>query len=90
MNKIYHLKKKTEINWNDASDLGLIYKINKEVLHPLGLAMTRDTFGSSNGLVVNDEPYTFTQDVIDKNENLLKDLEQNILNILDAVEPIQK
>ena len=30
------------INWNQASELGLIGRINREVLHPLGLAMTRN------------------------------------------------
>lgn len=30
------------INWNQASELGLIVRINREVLHPLGLAMTRN------------------------------------------------
>lgn len=31
-----------EIDWNEMSKLGLIERINKEILHPLGLAMTRD------------------------------------------------
>ena len=31
-----------KINWNLASKLGLVYRINHEVLHPLGLAMCRD------------------------------------------------
>lgn len=30
------------IDWNVASELGLIERINIEVLHPLGLAMTRN------------------------------------------------
>lgn len=30
------------INWNQASELGLIERINTEILHPLGLAMARD------------------------------------------------
>ena len=30
------------INWNQASELGLIVRINREILHPLGLAMTRN------------------------------------------------
>lgn len=30
------------INWNQMSELGLIYKINKDILHPLGLAISRN------------------------------------------------
>lgn len=45
-----------EINWNNASELGLIQRINKEILHPLGLAMTRDPVdGSSKSLLVADD-----------------------------------
>lgn len=29
----------TEINWNQASEMGLIERINTEILHPLGLAI---------------------------------------------------
>lgn len=46
------MKMKT-IDWNKASELGLIRRINEEVLHPLGLAITRDPkTGSSNFLVI--------------------------------------
>ncbi|MDI5830186.1 DUF7415 domain-containing protein [Shewanella xiamenensis] len=30
------------INWNQMSELGLIEKINREILHPIGLAIARD------------------------------------------------
>ncbi len=30
------------INWNDMSDLGLIRRINEWILHPIGLAISRD------------------------------------------------
>ena len=43
-----------KIDWNKASDLGLIVRINKEILHPLGLAMFRDTDnGNSQGVFVS-------------------------------------
>lgn len=42
-----------EIDWNTASKLGIITRINKEVLHPLGLAMTRNpSTGSSDSLLI--------------------------------------
>ena len=31
-----------EINWNKMSELNLITRINSEILHPLGLAMSRN------------------------------------------------
>jgi hypothetical protein len=30
------------IDWNKLSQMGLIERINREILHPLGLAMARD------------------------------------------------
>lgn len=41
------------INWNQASALGLIERVNSEVLHPLGLAMTRTpATGFSHAILV--------------------------------------
>lgn len=42
------------LDWNELSDRGLIERINREVLHPLGLAMMRDpTTGQSRGAIVS-------------------------------------
>lgn len=44
------------IDWNKASELGLIQRINKEILHPLGLAMSRNpTNGTSENLLIADD-----------------------------------
>lgn len=44
------------INWNQMSELGLIERINREVLHPIGLAMSRDIeTGSSDSIFVADD-----------------------------------
>ena len=41
------------INWNQMSELGLIERINREILHPLGLAVTREPdSGNSTGILV--------------------------------------
>ncbi|HGK7310691.1 TPA: hypothetical protein ACJ51G_000661 [Aeromonas hydrophila subsp. hydrophila] len=40
------------INWNQASELGLIVRINREILHPLGLSMSRDPKGQKHSFVV--------------------------------------
>jgi hypothetical protein len=44
------------IDWNTASKLGLIERINKEILHPMGLAMTRNPeTGVSESLLISDD-----------------------------------
>jgi len=45
-----------KIDWNKASELGLIERINKEILHPLGLAMCREVeTGISPCLLIADD-----------------------------------
>ncbi len=44
------------IDWNQLSELGLLERINREILHPLGLAAMRSpTDGSSIGALVSDD-----------------------------------
>jgi len=44
------------INWNQAGELGLIVRINREILHPLGLSMSRNPEnGASEMLLVSDD-----------------------------------
>lgn len=44
------------VDFNTLSDMGLIWKINKEILHPLGLALTRNPEdGMSRGAIVSDD-----------------------------------
>lgn len=46
------------IDWNRASELGLIFRINKEVLHPIGYAMTRNQeTGTSESLIIADDGF---------------------------------
>lgn len=44
------------IDWNTMSELGLIRRINTEVLHPLGLAMSRTPeTGHSESILISDD-----------------------------------
>ncbi|MCG0011788.1 DUF7415 domain-containing protein [Vibrio parahaemolyticus] len=44
------------INWNQMSELGLIERINREMLHQLGLAISRNAeTGASYGVFVADD-----------------------------------
>lgn len=46
------------IDWNEASELGLVERINREILHPLGLAMTRNPeTGTSENLLIADDGF---------------------------------
>ena len=49
------------IDWNKASELGLLERINREILHPLGLAMSREVeTGRSNCIyVAPDKSFTY-------------------------------
>jgi hypothetical protein len=54
------------IDWNQASELGLVERINSEILHPLGLAMCRDvdTGASPSLLIADDGFWNYTDDHI--------------------------
>jgi hypothetical protein len=56
-----------EINWNDMSELGLIVRINKEILHPLGLAMSRnpETGHSESVFIADDGVFEYAEEVDD-------------------------
>lgn len=42
------------IDWNEISRLGLLERINREIMHPLGLAVYRDPeTGNSGGALIS-------------------------------------
>jgi hypothetical protein len=44
------------VDWNEISKRGLLERINREIMHPLGLAVFRDTYtGISNGALVAED-----------------------------------
>lgn len=44
-----------KIDWKDLSDLGLLRRINEDILHPLGLAISRELDGTSKNIIVADD-----------------------------------
>lgn len=52
------------IDWNQMSELGLIYKINHEILHSLGLAISRnpDTGTSDKIYIASDGAWEYPPD----------------------------
>ncbi|EFR7740873.1 hypothetical protein H1Z89_002334 [Salmonella enterica] len=53
------------LDWNQLSALGLIVRVNKEILHPMGLALFRDTeSGVSDGaLIAPDGKWHYADDI---------------------------
>jgi len=56
------------INWNELSDLGLMERINREILHPFGLAVSRnpDTGNSEKILIADDATWNYSKNVKSK------------------------
>ena len=79
--------KMVTVDYNKLSEWGLIHKINKEVLHPLGLAMTRnpDTGASENCIVADDFEWKYHEDIIDVNEEKFKEFSNNRVEILTEI-----
>ncbi|MGK4768894.1 DUF7415 domain-containing protein [Escherichia coli] len=53
------------MSWNELSERGLIVRINKEILHPIGLAVFRDPItGISQGaLIAADGVWEYDQSI---------------------------
>lgn len=60
------MPKSKSIDWNQMAKLGLIIRINKEILHPLGLAMNRnpETGVSECAYVSVDGVWEYHKDVL--------------------------
>ena len=73
------------LNWNDMSSLGLIEKINTEILHPLGLSMSRDPeTGVSQYIFVADDwfwEYYPTRNNTNISNEEIKERIKSMLNI---------
>lgn len=65
---------KPTLNWNDMSGMGLLYAINKLVLHPIGLAIARDEeTGDSVILKAKDGVFEYGEGVDERNIKRLQD-----------------
>lgn len=53
------------IDWNEISQRGLLARINREIMHPLGLAICRnpETGASPGALVSDDGPWVYPEDL---------------------------
>jgi hypothetical protein len=69
------------VDFNYLSDAGLIYKINKEILHPVGLALGFDpsTGKSSGAYVAPDGEWEYPDDEIQELEERLNAFYSSIM-----------
>ena len=80
------------MDFNQLSEAGLLYLINKQVLHPLGLSLTLDSkTGKSNGAIIAlDLIWEFSSEIEKeyrvKLEKFLKHRETNLRKLLLEVE----
>lgn len=58
------MEKPEYIDWNEISRRGLLERINREIMHPLGLAVCRvvETGQSPGALVSQDGPFCYPED----------------------------
>lgn len=59
------MNKPIVIDWNEISRLGLLERINREIMHPLGYAVCREVeSGQSPGALVSDDgPWVYPDQV---------------------------
>lgn len=72
------------INWNQLSELGLVVRINREILHPLGLAVFRtvETGVSEGALISDDGSWEYSLDI--KGEVHSKEVIQDKLSKMET------
>ncbi len=70
------------IDWNDMSELGLICRINREILHPMGLAIARSPHtGASDGVVISDDGEFYYGEGDDNDTLTDQEIKQKIPNL---------
>ncbi len=86
--EIMEMKTKT-VDWNKLSEWGLLYKINKNVLHPLGLALSRnpETGFSENCMIDPSEDlmWEYEKSLTENNEEKFAYFLNNRIEILTNI-----
>jgi len=74
----------TVLDFNQMSELGLIFLINKQVLHPLGLSLTREleTGKSCGAIIASDLVWKYKPSTEKKERNKLEKFLRKRENIL--------
>ena len=81
------MKELASIDWEQMSQFGLIYEINKKVLHPLGLAMTRNPENgfSEYVLIADDLVFEYNEYTAKTNEERLQKFLSDRVKILNDI-----
>ena len=78
------------INWNQLSELGLMQRINAEILHPLGLAISRNQENghSESILIADDGVWEFSEEIKRNYKNLSDDeIRQKVTEMISDERP---
>ena len=82
------------VDYNQLSEWGLIYKINKDVLHPLGLSLSRDPkTGVSESIFIDsteDLEWEYPTSMSDEEEIKLLNFLNNRVTILTMLNELSK
>lgn len=84
VSSILFMKSDNILPFNMMSDYGLVYEINKEVLHKYGLALAYnlDTNMSNGCLISKDGTFSFSDETIKKREKQLLHFKNNYRDLL--------
>lgn len=66
------------INWNEMSELGLLRRINRDILHPLGLAISRNpkTGCSEEILIASDGEWEYSPEIAAKKDLTAEEIKE--------------
>jgi hypothetical protein len=72
------------INWNQMSELGLIRIVNREILHPIGLAISRNPeTGTSDEILVSDDgEWEYSPEISQKPDLSNEEIQQKLTEML--------
>lgn len=73
------------INWNQLSELGLIRRINRDILHPLGLAISRnpDTGFSEEIYIADDGVWEYAPEILEKVDLTDDEIKQKLIELIN-------
>lgn len=74
------------VDWNELSRRGLLIRINKEILHPIGLAVCRSEDGISAGALVSDDG-KWEYAIADPKQAWLEGLDETV-DLLDVMDEL--
>ena len=72
------------VDWNEIADLGLLQRINREIMNPLGLAVYRDPSNGTSGgaMIADDGVWEYSPEITNK----ILDDDEVVVRVSEMVE----